>query len=375
MATHFIHQLSLNAFRNIESLTLTLEPAPVVLLGQNGAGKTNVLEALSLLSPGRGLRRAAVSELQQANNPAPFTLSFQLQGRQGAAQIGIGRDSLHPEKRLLRIDGKSPRSQTALADHLTLLWLVPEMDRLLCDAASERRRFLDRLCFALDAQHSARVIHYETAMRARLKLLREASLRDATWLEALEATMARHGMAIAAARLVWLEQIRYHLHDATSDFPKLALDIAGDCETLLQHYPAALDAEDKFRHMLQQNRHGDGESGTTRHGPHRSDLCVTHLEHQAPAARCSTGEQKALLISLMLGQTRLLHHLHHAAPLLLLDDIASHLDEKKRENLAAQLLGLGSQAWLSGTDAASFSGLQGKAQFFTLEKGWGRLES
>lgn len=363
-----IQRLSLDAFRNYDHVQLTLQSAPIILVGDNGAGKTNLLEAISLLSPGRGLRRAGIHELLNKHISRPWALAFAINGKQGDALIGIGADpQMNGEKRILRIDGKPARSQTQLAEHIHALWLTPDMDRLLCDSASERRRFLDRMTYALDPAHVTRVNRYEDAMRQRLKLLRDG-VRDAAWMTALEDTMARDGIALAVARLLWREQISLHLQDDPAPFPRLSLHIEGAAEKLAVAH-AALDAEDHLRMLLAQNRNSDAESGMTHIGPHRSDVHVTHLEKNALAEQCSTGEQKALLISLVLAQARLLTHLHGSAPLILLDDVTAHLDEKRRAALCQQILALGAQAWLSGTDARLFPGLKDTAQFFEVREG------
>lgn len=368
-----IKRLSLDAFRNYDHLRLEVAPAPVILTGENGAGKTNLLEAISLLSPGRGLHRAAMQELfnKTISPPRPWAAAFTVEGRQGEALIGIGADpdpAHMGEKRLLRIDGKPARSQGQLAELLDVLWLTPEMDRLLCESASERRRFMDRLAYALDHQHGTRINRHEDAMRQRLKLLRDGRMDD-TWLRALEDSMARDAVAIAAARLIWLDQLRHHLQDDPAPFPRVALALDGAVENLLQNH-AALDAEERLRTLLKAGRTEDAASGMTHLGTHRSDLAVHHIDKNAPADQCSTGEQKALLISLMLAQARLLLHMHHTVPLVLLDDITAHLDEKRRAALARQLLSLKAQAWLTGTDTSFFKAFGEEAQFFTVSHGF-----
>ena len=241
------------------------------------------------------------------------------------------------------------------------------MDRLLAESAGERRRFADRLAFALDSSHGTRINRYEEAMRSRARLLRDGTTDDA-WLNALEASMAQDGIAIAAARNEWMHHIRTHLADDPSPFPAVQVAMNGFLEKYLESH-AALDAESLFKTMLKQNRAQDAASGITTTGTHRSDLEVHHVSKNMPAHLCSTGEQKALLISLVLAQARLLRAIHQSTPLILLDDITAHLDEMRRDALAQQLLALGGQAWLSGTDDSFFTAFKQKAQFLHINNG------
>jgi DNA replication and repair protein RecF len=371
MAALSIRRLVLDNFRNYPHLDFRFETSPVVLVGENGAGKTNLLEAISLLAPGRGLRRAPLSELHRIGTPATqrWTVFYELQGKQGDVEIGTGSETetTGTEKRALRIDGKPARSQTALGEHVSLFWLTPEMDRLLSESASERRRFADRLTYVLDPAHNTRVNRYEDAMRSRARLLREGPYDDA-WMNALEADMAREAVAIAAARLHWIEHLQGQLTQDPAPFPRLDLRMEGETENLLLQH-SALDAEDLLRAGLKKNRTEDQASGTTALGSHRSDLVATHVDKNCPAALCSAGEQKALLISLALAQTRLVTQLQGSIPLLLLDDITAHLDEPRRDSLGRQILELGLQAWLSGTDASFFAALHNKAQFVQIHEG------
>ncbi|MBI3419838.1 MAG: DNA replication/repair protein RecF [Proteobacteria bacterium] len=369
----FVCRIALEAFRNYDHLTLEIAPAPVVLVGENGAGKTSLLEALSLLNPGRGLRSATLSELQNRFIAArSWAVSAMAEGRQGQVQIGIGGDPEAPrEKRVLRIDGKTGRAASTLLDHLSILWLTPEMDRLLSESASERRRFMDRLVFTLQPDHRARVSRYEEAMRSRLRILREGPYDD-TWLKTLENSMAQEAVAIAATRKDWAERLTRHLPENPAPFPPLHVHVEGFAESLMISKPA-VEAEDLLRAKWKESRDSDAGAGITEYGPHRTDLRIFHGGSGLAAGLCSAGEQKTLLIGLVLAQARLLAGLQGSTPLLLLDDITAHLDEARREALGAHILELGAQAWLSGTDAGFFDAFRGGAQFFHLDHGQTRI--
>lgn len=363
-----ITSLALDAFRNYDHQSMAVTGhGPVVLLGENGAGKTNCLEAISLLSPGRGLRSATMAEWQNAHVPRPWAIALQLENRDGQAQIGIGRDPDNLDKRILRIDGKTARSLSALPSLVQTLWLTPERDRLLAENISERRRFMDRMVYALHPDHLTHINRYEEAMRNRNRVLQERA-SDAPWLNALEDAMAKDGVAIASARLHWLQALLPFMADDPAPFPRLALKLEGLAETQLLDQ-AAVDVEENLRRAFYENRSEDARSGTTRLGPHRTGLVVTHLGNQCTAELCSTGEQKALIISLVLTQTQLLTSLQNETPLLLLDDVMAHLDEKRRAALAQKILDLGVQAWLSGTDKGFFAGFGDKAAFYNVAQG------
>ena len=362
----------LGEFRSYASLRLELDPRPVVLTGPNGAGKTNLLEALSFLAPGRGLRRARLEEVgrRSAGPAAPWAVAARVATAEGALEIGTGRD---PEadpaapRRLVRIDGKPARSQAELARHLTVLWVTPDMDRLFQEGASARRRFLDRMVYGLDAEHAARITAYDHAQRERARLLREGS-RDATWLDALESAMAETGVAIAAARRRLVRRLSSTLALARGPFPAAAVALEGTLEGWLDEAPA-LAAEERFSTLLATTRAEDALAGSTKDGPHRSDLAVRHLGSGLPAAFASTGEQKALLLALVLAHARLETLERGAVPLLLLDEVAAHLDRVRRQALDEELLAFGSQVWLTGTDEAMFESLGTGAQHLRVVDG------
>ncbi len=364
-----VTRLMLTAFRCYATARLDVAPSPVVLTGPNGAGKTNLLEAISFLAPGRGLRRAKLSEIDRLGGADPWALSIQLATEQGAVQIGTGRDqdSESGERRILRIDGAPAKSQAALARLAGLVWLTPQMDRLFADGSSARRRFLDRLVLGFDPEHGTQLSAYERAMRERLKLLRDGGA-DPAWLKALEDEMAAHGIAVAAARREVAGRLDGACVAATGPFPQARLAMAGEVGRWLDDMPA-LAAEDELRRRLAAQRRVDADSGTTTFGPHRADLVVHHVGNGMAAALCSTGEQKALLLAILLAQARLLAAQRGAAPIMLLDEVAAHLDAERRAALFAEILDLKTQAWLTGTDAALFADLRGAAQFFAVAEG------
>lgn len=368
-----ITRLTLTRFRNYRSARLDVDAGVIVLTGANGAGKTNLLEALSFLSPGRGLRRARLDEVEIADKSdrPGWAVAATLGTETGPLEIGTGRDvSTGKERRLVRIDGHPARSQTALSEHLSMVWLTPQMDRLFTEGASGRRRFLDRLVFGFDPGHAGRISRFEHALRERARLLRDGRF-DPAWLDALEDQMATAGVAISAARREVSERLTAACALGSGPFPRAALTVAGDLDDELRQSPA-LPVEDRLRARLNRSRRADAESGSAAAGPHRSDLLVQFVKGDdlaIPAATCSTGEQKALLLAIVLANARLLAALPSGPPLLLLDEVAAHLDEFRRAALYQELAGLGGQAWLTGTDEAMFSPLTGGAAFFRVDGG------
>lgn len=364
-----VNQISLTHFRNYNEIRLELAGAPVVLTGPNGSGKTNLLEAISLLVPGRGLRRAHLGELQNQGVTSSWAIATELQTPAGILYIGTGRNPEEPEhdRRVVHIDGKHAKNQQALAQHVAMAWITPDMDRVLAEGTSARRKFLDRLVYSFDPAHAGRVHRYEKAMRERLHLLREG-MADNAWLKALEDEMAQTGVAIAAARRQLLRQLQTAIEETTSVFPQADLALHGMAEEMLADQPALL-VEDALRVAFARTRGDDAQSGTCSTGPHRSDLIVVHRAKQSPADLCSTGEQKALLIAIMLAYVRTLTRAREFVPLLLLDDIAAHLDNVRREALFEEIRALGVQAWLTGTDTDLFTTFLPYAQHFAVEQG------
>ena len=366
-----IASLTLTNFRSYERAAIeNLPPGPVVLYGPNGAGKTNILEALSLLTPGRGLRGAKVGEIQRCYLPngQSWAVSAIAQTPYGATKLGTGRDPT-TDKRLVRINGEAAKAQAALAEYLSVVWLTPQMDRLFLDAAGTRRRFLDRLVFAFDPGHAGRVTRYENAMSQRSKILKENQYPDPVWLEALESTMAETGVAIAAARLDFTQRLQSACDRADdAHFPRALLGITGTIDELLSRAPA-LEVEELFKYQLKQTRTQNAQHGGAATGPHKSDLRVYYAAKQMATDQCSTGEQKSLLIGIVLAHARLIAAERDAPPVLLLDEVAAHLDESRRAGLYEILLSLKAQVWLTGTDRNLFTALRGDARYFEIDGG------
>lgn len=366
-----LQSVTLAAFRNYATSRLDLPadaPPLIALNGPNGAGKTNFLEAISLLSPGRGLRNARLSELQNAGSATPWSVFARGHGLSGDVAIGTGRDpSGASERRVVKIDGEAQRGQTALGDHLSVIWLTPQMDGLFRDGASERRRYLDRLVFNLDPAHAGRVQRYERSLRERARLLRDG-IADEGWLKALEAMLAETGVAIAAARRTLLHRLQAACAQAIGPFPRPALALDGWLEGELVGR-SALDAEDALASSLAASRLRDAELGGAAQGPHRSDLRVSYADKDMPAALGSTGEQKALLIALTLANARMLQAERGAPPILLLDEVVAHLDGVRRAALFDELRALDAQCWMTGTDSDLFAPLGADAARFTVAAG------
>ena len=363
-----VRKLAVHRFRNYVDAALEVNAPAVVLTGPNGAGKTNLLEALSFLAPGRGLRAARLSEVDRlapSNMPAAWAVSAEIDDGDGPVRIGTGRDpAAAGDRRLVRIDGVPARGQTVLGDHLAVTWLTPAMDRLFAEGGGGRRRFLDRLVFAFDPAHAGRVARLDHAQRERGRLLR-AGVRDDAWLAALEETIAASGVAVAAARREMVIRLDQACAAAEGAFPKARVRLVGPLEAGLAAQPA-VEVEERLRINLRDQRER-GERGFD--GPQKSDLEVIHVAKDMPAGLCSTGEQKALLIAVMLAHARLHHAYRGRSPLLLLDEVAAHLDAARRGALFAAVGALGGQVWYTGTEPAAFDGLAGLAAFFDIVDG------
>jgi DNA replication and repair protein RecF len=374
----WVERLTLTTFRSYAALELELAPEPVVLTGPNGSGKTDVLEAVSLLAPGQGLRQAPLSELPQAGGDGSWSVSARVHTAVGLVTIGTGQvvapgEAERAGARLVRIDGEAKSGSGALADYMEMVWVTPATDGLFTGPASERRRFLDRLIVCFDPGHRTRAGRFERAMAQRNRLLSDGVTRGAQ-LDGLEVVMAEMGIAIAAARAEAVAALASVIaarrtRDPQSPFPWSVVSLEGAIDRDLAVRPA-VDVEDAYSHVLHDTRERDRAAGRTLDGPHRSDLAVAHGPKATAARLCSTGEQKALLMGLLLAHAELVAARRDGVtPMLLLDEVTAHLDADRRAALFAELLRLGTQAWLTGTDREAFSSLAGKAQFWGLGHG------
>ncbi len=369
-----IVRLTLTNFRSYRAASLAVDRALVVLVGPNGAGKTNLLEAISFLTPGRGLRRATVEEAAFAEGDGSWAVAAEVEGALGLATLGTGIDAPGADDpapvRKFRIDREPAAAAAAFADHLRIVWLVPAMDGLFAGPPSERRRFLDRLVLAVDASHMSRVNALDRSLRSRNRLLEQPS-PDAHWLDAVEHETAELAVAVAAARAETMRRLAAALaanKDTASPFPWAAIALEGALEHDIGARPAS-EIEDGYRAALREGRPRDAAAGRTLLGPHLTDLLVTHGPKGIPAANASTGEQKALLIGLVLAHAGLVAAMTGFAPVLLLDEIAAHLDPERRSALYAALGKLGAQVWMSGADPTVFAEIRGEAAWFDVIPG------
>jgi len=361
-----ISRLRLTSYRNYASAALDLDARHVVLTGENGAGKTNLIEAVSLLSPGRGLRRAPFDTLALAGGNGLWAIAATIETEYGPVDIGTGAAGDAGARRV-RINGANARSVEEMSEHLRILWLTPAMDGLYSGPASDRRRFLDRLVTTLVPGHSAAVADYEKAMRQRNRLLEENG--DPAWLAAIEAQMAQYASAIHFARTDSLSHLQSLMDASVADtgFPPARLELSSMLEGHEPENASVLETE--LAHLWRANRALDRAAGRTTLGPHRIDMAVFHAQKAMPAAICSTGEQKALLIGLILIHARLVGQMTGMTPILLLDEIAAHLDPTRRAALFSALDKLGTQCWMTGTDPMLFDGLGSHAQHFSVRAG------
>ena len=374
-ARRAVTRLTLADFRSYAKLDLAVTGQTVVLTGDNGAGKTNVLEALSLLTPGRGLRRAEFADFARNGGAGGFAVSVEVETPAGEVQLGTGIEPQNgvAASRKYRIDREPAASIRAFCEHIRVVWLTPAMDGLFSGPAGERRRFLDRMVLSIDADHGARVNALERALRGRNRLLEDRlDKAGRIWLDSIEREIAELAIAVAAARFETVAKLIALIVQEQSvgdtQFPFAELKLEGEIDALIETRPA-LEAEDAYRRILHDNRARDAAAGRTLVGPQSSDLSVRHGVKQAPAAQLSTGEQKALLVGLVLAQARLVKAMSGIAPLVLLDEIAAHFDPARRAALYDRLGALGGQVWLTGADPSAFASLAGRAQMLNVTPG------
>ena len=370
-----ILKLTLNNFRNYHAASLETGAKTIVLVGPNGAGKTNLIEAISFFAPGRGLRRANLDEVAFGEGDGSWAVAAEIEGALGLATLGTGIERPLEDGatvlRKCRIDREPVGSAAAFADHLRVVWLVPAMDTLFVGAPSERRRFLDRLALAVDAEHGSRVNALERSLRSRNRLLEEAR-PDTHWLDAVEHETAELAVAVAGQRVETVRRLDGVLASRKgSAFPPAEIALDGWMEKLIPEHPA-IEIEERYRAVLRDNRARDAAAGRTSDGPHLTDLKVTYAHKGIAAADASTGEQKALLIGLVLAHGRLIAEMTGFAPILLLDEIVAHLDPARRAALHVELAQLGGQVWMTGADPALFAEVENAAMI--IEVASGRLE-
>ena len=361
-----VRRLVLTDFRSYARAELRLERGAVVFSGANGAGKTNILEAVSLLSPGRGLRLARMADMIRLGGEGGFAVAATIEGGDLPASLDIGTAVLPGSERRVVKRAGSLATQASLARDLSFLWLTPVMDRLWTEGAAGRRRFLDRLVMARHPGHAETHVVYDKAREERIRLLVQG-MRDPQWLGALEGRIAQAGAAIAIARRETVAALNAAMAASDSPFPKARLSLSGEIENCPEQEPSAL--ADHLRAALREARGRDAEAGAQTIGPHRGDMPAHHAGKGLAAAQCSTGEQKALLISIVLAQAGLVAEAEGRVPVLLLDEVSAHLDPGRRDTLYDLIVALGGQVFLTGTERSLFSGLEGRAQFFTVRDG------
>lgn len=371
--TLLLRKINISQFRCYEAvrLDLTGDSGIIVLTGSNGAGKTNILEAISLLVPGKGLRSADILEMKNrtAGPEDLWAISAEIETPSGlTVRIGTGLDR-EVKRRLIRINGKNAKSQSELSGFISAVWLTPQMDRLFLEGASARRKFLDRLVYAYEPDHVTRLNRYDKTMRERMKLLL-LDRYDSSWLASLEAQMSADAVSIAAARLALTQHLQQQVAGlglAAPLFPLPHLALQGWAENAISTRPA-VDVEDELKSKLSDSRAADRAAGRTHEGIHRSDLLVSYAGKDILAAQSSTGEQKALLVSIILAHALMMQAEKGFVPIILLDEVAAHLDSDRRQQLFDQLRALGGQIWLTGTDESVFSPLR-TAKFFRVDNG------
>jgi DNA replication and repair protein RecF len=374
MSAARIRRLTLSKFRSYRAASLTVDAQLAVLVGPNGAGKTNLIEAISFLAPGRGLRRATLDEVAFAEGDGAWAVAAEVEGALGLATLGTGIEPPVSEDAALarkyRVDGEAVTSSSAFSSHLSIVWLTPAMDGLFGGPAAERRRFLDRLVLAVDGTHNSRVNALERSLRSRNRLLEQPN-PDPHWLDAIERETAEMAIAVAAARAETVRRLAAALmrnRNPASPFPWAGIALDGWIENALMEQPAT-EVEDRYRSVLRNNRARDAAAGRTTDGPQLTDLDVLYGPKGIAADRASTGEQKALLIGLILAHASLVAEMTGYAPLLLLDEVIAHLDPGRRAALFDALAALAAQVWMTGADPAPFADVASRAQVFAVGPG------
>lgn len=368
----FISGLELNSFRSYDSATIDgLNQGFIALSGANGAGKTNVLEAISLVSHPRGLRSCKIQDAQRLGNADPLAIALRITDPYGVQHFGVGLDNQHTGK-LLRANGVSVRGHTAFADSLRCVWLTPQMDGLFLQGSSDRRRFFDRLVASFDPAHQGRLTRYDKALSQRSKLLKDDGTPDPSWLSALETQLTETATAIAAARVDHLHRLRDQWESVIPSnlpFPRADISLIGFVEDKLEAGLSAVDIEDMLAHQFMTSRPRDAITGGAQDGAHKTDMHVIYADKHMPAEQCSTGEQKALLVGLVLANAAILHKLHNQAPILLFDEVPAHLDKARRQALFDVLSQLETQVWMSATDPDIYTHLPGQTTHLSITPG------
>lgn len=364
-----LSRLSLTNFRNYGSVKLELSPSPVIFAGRNGAGKTNLLEAISFLIPGRGIRRASLSDIDREANGQGWGVSADIESRQGIISITTGRESgAAADKRIAKVDGKAIKLQSELSKMISILWLIPAMDGLFLESDSSRRKFLDRLVFSFDTEHAGRVSAFEHAMRERTKLLEQPSF-DPQWVTLLEQNMAELGVAMAKARRETVKNLNITIAKSKLSFPKAHITLQSLVDDALEAGREDGDIIAEAKEKYAKMRLVDAAAGRSTVGVHRTNMQAFYQDKNRAAANCSTGEQKALLLSIILGQAQAVREHKGAAPILLLDEVVAHLDESRRAELADAILEQNIQAFLTGTDMVFFDAFNTSSQRFAVDAG------
>ncbi len=361
----WIKSLTLTNFRNYDHLRLDITPAPVILIGPNGAGKTNILEAISFLSPGKGLRRAPLKDIINLNAPHKgWYINATLMIGEDDASLATGVNPDHEDKRIVKINGTFT-PQNELGVWASVIWQTPQMDSLFLDSPSTRRKFLDRLIAAVNPSYSTHLYRYEHSLRERSRLLKD-HVMDKTWLGVLEEKMAQESVAITTIRQDFLHQLNEYASKHNTSFPEPYVMLEGTIESLLEEI-SALEVEDRIQQTLMENRSQDTLKGGASVGAHHSDLVVLMRENGRPAALCSTGQQKALLLSILMANCRLQTAVRGAPPVVVLDEVVAHLDQQRRHELMEELFALKAHVWLTGTEDRAFWDLENRAQFLYIQ--------